>query len=169
MIRAVLALTLAGLWAAPAADAACAPEIAYLVRHAEKASGADRDPVLSDAGQARAQALRDWFASRRVDAIYVTHLRRTQHSAAPLAQARDLELRVLPAGDSAPLLARLRERHCGEHVLVVGHSNTVPEIAAALGGVNFTIDEHEYGEIFVLRPPGSTMERVPFGERVAPR
>ena len=70
-----------------------------------------------------------WAEGRPIDAVYATHLRRTQLTAAPLAAARDLDLRVLPAGDTARLLARLRAAHCGGEVLVVGHSNTVPELA----------------------------------------
>lgn len=157
-------LLLACSAAAGAADV-CPPAAVHLVRHAEKAaSGADPDVTLSDAGQRRAQALVSWFEGRPLHAIYATHLRRTQHTAAPLAAARDLDLRVLAAGDSERLQQRLASHHCGEHVLVVGHSNTVPAIAAALGAEDFAIGEDDYGDVFTVTPPARAVQRGRFGD-----
>jgi phosphohistidine phosphatase SixA len=152
---------------APEAFAAsgCAPAEVFLVRHAEKAVSADDpDVVLSEAGQRRAAALAAWFGQRQVDAIYATHLRRTQHTAAPLATARGLDIRVLPAGDTQALVSRLRERHCGERVLAVGHSNTVPKIAAALGAEAPVIGEDDFGTIFVLEAGSRALRRESFGD-----
>ena len=134
--------------AAPAvATSVCEPAALHLVRHAEKATGADPDVVLSDAGRATAQALAAWFATRPLDAAYATHLRWTQQTALPTAAARDLDLRVLPAGDTDRPVARLKQA-CGQHVLVVGHSNTVPAIAAAFGHPPFEIAETEFGTVW---------------------
>ena len=83
------------------------------------------------------------------------------------AEAPRFELRVLPAGDTARLLARLRRAHCGEQVLVVGHSNTVPEVAQAFGGAPFEIGETEYGRIYTLRPPAAQLQRETFGQAPA--
>lgn len=162
-MRTLLALAFA-LAAGGAQAADCAPATLHLLRHAEKAAVADDpDPPLSPAGQARAAALVTWAEGRPIDAIYATQLRRTQQTAAPLAAARDLELRVLPAADDARLLARLRGAHCGQHVLVVGHSNTVPALAQAFGAQAFAIAEHEFGTVFTLRPPAGAVERTLFG------
>ena len=162
----LLALLLAPV-AAGAAD--CAPAVLHLVRHAEKAEvPGDKDPALSPAGERRAQALAAWAEGRPIDAVYATHLRRTQLTAAPLAAARDLDLRVLPAGDTARLLARLRAAHCGGAVLIVGHSNTVPELAQAFGAASFEIGETEYGRVYTLRPPAVELHRETFGEPNAP-
>lgn len=164
------ALLLAWLLA-PAAMAAgdCAPAVLHLVRHAEKAeTPGDKDPVLSVAGERRAQALAAWAQGKPIDAVYTTHLRRTQLTAAPLAAARDLDLRVLPAGDTPRLLARLRGAHCGAQVLVVGHSNTVPELAQAFGAAPFEIGEAEYGRVYTLQPPAAELQSEHFGEPTAP-
>ena len=162
----LLALLLAPV-AATAAD--CAPAVLHLVRHAEKAeTPGDKDPLLSAAGERRAQALVAWAEGRPIDAVYATHLRRTQATAAPLAAARDLDLRVLPAGDTARLLARLRSAHCGGQVLVVGHSNTVPELAQAFGAAPFEIGEGEYGRVYTLHPPAAELQREHFGEPPPP-
>lgn len=164
------ALLLAGLVACVPdtfAASGCAAAQVYLARHAEKATSADDpDVVLSEAGQRRAAALAAWFDGRPLDAIYATHLRRTQHTAAPLAAARDLEIRVLPAGDTRKLAARLRERHCGERVLVIGHSNTVPELVAALGGEAPVIGEHDFGRIYVVLPDSTLVPSETFGDVV---
>jgi phosphohistidine phosphatase SixA len=159
LVGALLALTLAGT-----AHAACPAAAVHLLRHAEKAGGSeDPDPGLSDRGRERAAALVQWFEDHAVDAVYATHLRRTQHTALPLALARDLDLRVLPAGATPQLIARLRERHCGEQVVVVGHSNTVPEIAAAFGAEAFAIAEDEYGWIYRVVPASGALRRDRFG------
>lgn len=134
-----------------AASERCAPAAVHLMRHAEKVAVADPDPDLSDLGQRSAAGLVAWFDGKPLAAIYSTHLRRTEQTALPLASARDLDLRVLPASDTVRLLERLRSRHCDEHVLVVGHSNTVPEIAVALGAEPFAIDDSEFGWIYTWR------------------
>jgi phosphohistidine phosphatase SixA len=160
LLAAALLTVSASATASPVVD--CQLAALYLTRHAEKAAGStDPDVPLSDAGKLTAEALTAWFAGRELDAIYTTHLRRTQQTAAPLAAARDLDIRVLPASDSARLVARLKSAHCGERVLVVGHSNTVPEIAAAFGAEAFEIGESEFGWIYskTLADPAWKRER----------
>lgn len=165
MIRALAFAALAAVGSTAQAGSGCAAAEVYLVRHAEKADAkGDPDVMLSEAGQRRAAALADWFGERRLDAIYTTHLRRTQQTAAVLAAARGLELRVLPAGDTAALVARLRERHCGEHVLAVGHSNTVPDIAVALGAEAPRIGEEDFGTVYIVRPGSPALEQAAFGD-----
>ena len=132
----------------------------YLVRHAEKAADGSDDPPLSEAGKRHAQALAAWFDGKPLAAVYATHLRRTQQTALPVATARDLDLRVLPAGDSARLVQRLRARDCGQPALVVGHSNTVPEIAAALGAAPFSIPETEFGWVYMWKAGQAEVQRV---------
>lgn len=154
-MRLVLAIALFALAQAALAAPACVAGTVYLVRHAEKAADGSDDPPLSAAGQRSAQALLTWFEGKPLDAIYATHLRRTQQTALPLATRRDLDLRVLPAANSAGLIERLRTRHCEQVVLVVGHSNTVPDVAAALGAAPFAIAETEFGWVYAITP-GST-------------
>jgi broad specificity phosphatase PhoE len=145
---------------APAASRRPAPvpasTVVVLVRHAEKVLGADPDPALTDAGTARADALaaRPEVACAR--AAYVTQFRRTALTAAPLAARQGVAQFVRPiAGDvgvyAAALAAEIRARPAGDTVLVVGHSNTVPAIVAALGGPRLpNIDDAEYARMFVV-------------------
>jgi phosphohistidine phosphatase SixA len=126
-----LALMLAGCATMP--DPASVATTFVLVRHAEKANDDPRDPGLSEAGRTRAANLARGLADAPLRAVYVTAYRRTRETGGPAAAMHRLRLAVyearLPAADMA---ARLRADHREGVVLVVGHSNTVPEIAAAL-------------------------------------
>ena len=165
MLRVAFGLALLAGAVAPAAARVaqdCELGALYVVRHAEKTTGSDPDVELSEAGKATAQALAGFFADRGLDAIYTPHLRRTVQTAMPVATARDLEVRVLPAGDTPRLLQRLKTAHCGQHVLVVGHSNTVPAIAAALGAAKFKIAEDEFGTIWFKPRAGAAWQHEKF-------
>lgn len=106
-----------------------------LVRHAEKASDDPKDPSLSEAGQDRAQRLADALADAPLAAAYATAYRRTQSTAAPSAARHGIAVTTYDASQPAAAFAeRLRETHAEGTVLIVGHSNTVPALAAALCG-----------------------------------
>jgi broad specificity phosphatase PhoE len=58
---------------------------------------------------------------------------------------------VYAANDVDPLVASIFADHRGEKVLVVGHSNTVPDIIEAAGGPALPdIDDGEFDNLFVL-------------------
>lgn len=112
----------------------------YVVRHAERAEDGTSDPPLSTDGLARAQALREALSDVPLAAIHTTHLQRTWQTASPVARDQGIEIQQHPisAGEAGPHSATLAEHliqhHCGDQVLVVGHSNTVPLILSALTG-----------------------------------
>ena len=104
-----------------------------LVRHAEKAADDPRDPGLTDAGRTRAARLAASLADAPLRAVYATAYRRTRDTAGPSAMAHGLQVAVYDAREPAADFAeRLRAAHPAGTVLVVGHSNTAPAIAAAL-------------------------------------
>lgn len=138
-LRALPALLLL-LLAAPAAGL----DTIWLVRHAEKMEPwpADRDLAalqpLSREGTARAEALADRLKDAGIAAIYTSRTARTIATAEPLAERGKIPLTADDAttqpSELPPLLSRLRERHAGDRaVLIVGHSNTVPQILIKLG------------------------------------
>jgi broad specificity phosphatase PhoE len=153
---------------------ACMPALAeaqmiILVRHAERADGGataatgmtgSPDPSLSEAGRARAARLATMLADAGVTAIYTTEYQRTRQTAAPLAAALGIEARMVPAREQASLLETLKAHRQGA-VLVVGHSNTVPAIIAALGGPAVQVADDEYDNLFILAP-GGLLTRVRF-------
>jgi broad specificity phosphatase PhoE len=133
-----LALALALSAPLPAKEAGAT--VVVVVRHAEKATDDPRDPTLSEAGAARANALADRLAATGLDAAYATQFRRTQQTAAPAAARAGIEVTVRPVDKAnantydADLARDLRALPPGSTALVVGHSNTVPGIVAAISG-----------------------------------
>jgi broad specificity phosphatase PhoE len=119
-----------------------------LVRHAEKADSTT-DPPLSAAGKQRAQALADTLADAKIDTIYVTEFQRTQATAQPLATRLHLKPMIIAASDTTNLVAAI-EQHTTGAILVVGHSNTLPDIIARLGGPNVIIGDSQYDNLFLL-------------------
>lgn len=102
-----------------------------LVRHAE-AGAEGADPELTEAGRRRAEALADLLAGEELAAVLVTDTRRARATAAPVAARHGLVVEVYDPRRLADLADRLRARE--GNVLVVGHSNTTPELVRLLGG-----------------------------------
>lgn len=117
-----------------------------IVRHAEKTLDDPDDPPLTAVGVARAEALATALAGAPVVAVYATGYRRTRQTAVPTARVHSLPVTTYDAkAPAADLAAQLRQRHRNGHVLVVAHSNTAPDIAAALCGCQVApMDESEY-------------------------
>ena len=128
----------------------------YLVRHAEKGSG--DNPALTLAGQQRALDLKTLLRSADLEAVYSSEFCRTAQTAQPTAQDQSLNLSILTyagsqanfavcdpgiqvptqvpdasTGHATTVATHILANHKGKEVLLVGHSNTVPEIATALG------------------------------------
>ncbi|HVS00035.1 MAG TPA: phosphoglycerate mutase family protein [Thermoanaerobaculia bacterium] len=165
-------LFLAGLLAASVALYAEAPVPAsgnttvVLVRHAEKATDDPRDPSLSAAGQKRAAALAAALEAADVKAVYATQFKRTRATAEPLARRLGLSVVERPVAGDASVYARdlaheVLAQQAGKTVLVVGHSNTVPELVKAFSGVAVApITDEEYDHLFIVVVPSSGAARL---------
>jgi phosphohistidine phosphatase SixA len=128
----------------------------YVMRHLQKAQG--QDPALSAQGAGNAGRLASWFGTDRPAAIYVSTTRRARETAAPLAARLGLTVKEYDPSDTPGLVARAKAE--SGTVLIVGHSNTVPEIVAQLGGARpADLGEGDYGDIFRVRRDG-TVERL---------
>lgn len=151
------------LTAALALPAAAAPDLVILVRHAERGTEPAGDPALTPAGEQRAQALAQALAGAKVNAIVTTQFRRTRDTAAPLAKVLGIQPQVVDAKAGHVQAVADAVRAQSGTVLVVGHSNTVPAILAALGGPALPeLCETSYHHVFVLRPGVSWM-RLSYG------
>ena len=129
-----------------------------VMRHGEKAALPVDDPALSPAGEARAQALAKILgeapAEFRIQGIFVSEFRRTQDTVRPLANRLGVAVIVVPAADISLVAKRARGEYRGGHVLIVGHSNTVPEIVEKLSGHKIAaMAESEYGVVYVVALP----------------
>ena len=146
-----MALALAACASAPARDTDAVTFI--VVRHAEKGTDDARNPSLSEAGQARAQRLAALLSKEPVHAAYATAYRRTYQTAQPVAADRSIHITTynaqLPASQFAEQLRALNKTGT---VLVVGHSNTVPDIVGALAGRPIdAISDDEFSRLYRVR------------------
>ncbi len=127
--------------------------VIVLVRHAEKVD-ASRDPELSPEGRERAELLATTLRDVGIERIHSTPYRRTESTAAPVAEL----LRVEVEGYDPRALATFAEtlRSAGGRHLVVGHSNTTPALVEALGGDpgELPIDEAEYDRLYFVTIAG---------------
>jgi len=132
-----------------AATIASAEPVVVVVRHAEKAASDGKDPDLSPAGRARAEALARILKDSGITTIFTTEFKRTQETAAPTAAAMKIAPMVVPAKDSALLVSRLRQLN--GNALVVAHGNTIPDIVKALGmDMAIQIPEDDYTELLIV-------------------
>jgi broad specificity phosphatase PhoE len=124
----------------------------YLVRHAEKQHGT-KDPALSECGQARAAALARYFDDIPLQAVFATPYQRTQHTAAAVANRKQLP--VSSYDPARPEQLRQQLIAYNAPVLVVGHSNTVPQLVTLLSGIEVApLSEQEYSMLYQLQLGG---------------
>jgi len=144
------AALVAGVVASAAFSASAEPpRTVFLARHAEKeASGAD--PSLTEAGRERAESLAALLADAGITAIFSSEFKRTQETAAPLARRLGLSVTVVPGKDLDALLSKVRALAPDERALIVGHSNTVPELARRLTGVKVAeLTDADYDRLYI--------------------
>ena len=131
-----------------------------VVRHAEKGTTPASDPPLTEAGVLRAKALAAAVWSANVQAVIATPLTRTRETARPAADARGLTIELValgPVPDHARAVADAVRKHAGQTVLVVGHSNTVTAIIAALGGPRLPdLCDSQYSNLYTVVLDGNT-------------
>jgi phosphohistidine phosphatase SixA len=133
--------------------------VVIVIRHAEKETVSTPDPALSEAGQARAALLVRMFGETqgagRLDAIYTSSALRNRMTAAPLAARLGIVPIVAPSDDPKGLAHRIVRENSGKRVMVIGHTNTVPDIVAALSGRSdiAQIDEKEFGTMYIVTVP----------------
>src|SRR4028118_903048 len=93
----------------------------------------------------------------RPAAIYVSSFKRSQQTAAPLAARLGLTPIVYDPPDTPGLVARVRAGPWP--VLIVGHSNTVPDIVEQLGGPRPAPLSHpDFGDPWRVGAGGTTAE-----------
>jgi broad specificity phosphatase PhoE len=153
-------LILAGLLAMLGAMPATAADTVYVIRHLQKESGAD--PALTAEGRAGASALAELLADKGVTAIYATETRRAMETAAPLAARLGIAITPYDPGDPA-MLAKVAAGVKGA-ILVVGHSNTVPQLVASFGGAEpAAIADDEFGTLYIIHAGSNRVEQLHIG------
>ncbi len=121
----------------------------YLVRHAEKQADGSRDPELTEAGTQRAENLTVWFEDKNINDIWSSDYKRTRDTAKPTVSKLGLELNIYDPRDLNALSETLLRNQ--NNALIVGHSNTTPELARLLCDCDIEdMDESEYDRLIVI-------------------
>ncbi|MGB1263603.1 MAG: phosphoglycerate mutase family protein [Cognaticolwellia sp.] len=121
----------------------------YLVRHAEKQT-TKNDPKLTQCGELRAKQIADMLAHTKIKHVYSTAYKRTMATAAPFAKQQQLPItQYSPAKLSLFAQQLLAQK---ENSLVVGHSNTTPQLSALLSGLEVEhITEKQYRNLYQIQ------------------
>jgi broad specificity phosphatase PhoE len=132
-----------------------------LTRHAEKAVAPQEDPPLSAIGKERAELLVRMLEKSGLSAIYSSQYIRNRLTAEPLSKKLGIPVETVDAHDTNKLVASILSKHSGSTVLVVCHSNTLPEIVHALGGGTVPeIDDLDYDNLYIVNVYGKNRANV---------
>ena len=125
------------------------PLVVFLVRHAEK-ERTGSDPALTNKGQARAQKLARFLRDSGIKTVHSTDYRRTRETARPFANQISASIQQYNPREQSALIGKIKS--AGGRHLVVGHSNTIPALVRAFGGIpGGPIDEPtEYDRLYIL-------------------
>ncbi|WP_148869674.1 SixA phosphatase family protein [Tenacibaculum adriaticum] len=124
----------------------------YLIRHAEKddSDATNTNPDLNQTGLDRAKNWAKVFAPVNLDAVYSTDFRRTKQTAKPTADSKKLPTYAF---DTTRMYdSGFKYNTSGKSVLIVGHSDTTPQLAnIMLGEEKYpTIEENNSGNLYIV-------------------
>ena len=113
----------------------------YLIRHAEKVrtDKSDKDPKLNEYGMLRAIKWQEYFSDKNISKIYSTNYKRTLETVKPIQESSDIIPIIYSPSDIDYKNFIMSNKT--EVVLIVGHSNTIPDF------VNGLISENVYSQI----------------------
>jgi broad specificity phosphatase PhoE len=133
------------------------PQTWYFVRHFEKQVG--DNPSLTEVGKDRAEALAAFFSDKSLTHIFSTNYNRTLETATPVSELKSVEIKNYNPRNLGEFASKIKALN---QVLVVGHSNTTPELLRLMGGAYITIAESEYGTIYVLKRNKTVLDTSDF-------
>lgn len=118
----------------------------YLTRHAEK-SATGADPELTAEGKVRAQNIAATLKKAGITGVYSTNYVRTKATAQPLATMLSLPVQIYDGSQIATFAQQLKA--LPGNTLVVGHSDTTPDLIRQLGGDTVpVIAESEFDRLY---------------------
>lgn len=118
-----------------------------IVRHAEKKNETDTT-TLTTAGYDRSQRLATLLTNTNLSAIYTTPFVRVRQTAEPTAKQKNLSMQDYTPHEISEI-DRIITSNLGKTVLIVGHSNTIPNILNHYTG-SVLENLSNYNDIFVL-------------------
>ena len=125
----------------------------FIVRHAEKETG--NDPVLTAAGNTRAGDLMRALQNENIQKIYVSRTRRSQNTADSLRLQLKIDTVHYTADTVCDNLINSIIQHSdfGKTILIIAHSNTIPQIIRKLGVVDYpygNIPDNNHDQLFIV-------------------
>jgi broad specificity phosphatase PhoE len=124
----------------------------YLIRHAEKdrSDSTNNNPKLKETGRIRAENWSNILKHIPFDAVYSTNYNRTKETAQPTSTKNGLELTIYNA-DKINVESFLTDTK-GKTVLIVGHSNTIPQFVNSIIGSNKykDIEDRNNGNLYIV-------------------
>jgi len=113
----------------------------YFIRHAEKdrSDSTNKNPSLTIQGLERANKWALFFKDKNIAAVYSTNYIRTQQTALPIAKEQNIEIISYTAKEL--ISEKFIANNKGKNIVIVGHSNTTPEL------VNSLLGERKYKDI----------------------
>jgi 2,3-bisphosphoglycerate-dependent phosphoglycerate mutase len=124
----------------------------YLIRHAEKdrSDRSNKNPSLTIEGQKRSKKWALFFKDKRIDAVYSTHYKRTQETAAAIAKERTIKI-ILYTPEEL-ISEKFIASNKGKNVVIVGHSNTTPALVNTLLGLSKYQDiaDKDNNDLFIV-------------------
>lgn len=157
-LRPLLLLLILGLGACAYIAPLQPPTTIYVMRHLNTPEGV-QDPDLTQEGQAAAERLATWFTDAPPVTIFVSDTKRARQTAAPLAERLGLQPIVYDPRNTDDLLLEVMKS--ATPVLIVGHSNTVPDIVEKLSKARPAPLAHEdFGDIWRIAGPDRRVSRL---------
>jgi phosphohistidine phosphatase SixA len=124
----------------------------YLIRHAEKVrtDKSDKDPKLNEYGMLRAIKWQEYFSDKNISKIYSTNYKRTLETVKPIQESSDIIPIIYSPSDIDYKNFIMSNKI--EVVLIVGHSNTIPDFVNGLIGENVysQIDDLNNSNLYVV-------------------
>lgn len=121
----------------------------YLVRHAEKQADT-KNPALTQCGKERARQLATLLSTANIKSIYSTSYQRTMSTAAPLSNKQNIAIKNYDPRQLELFAVHLKQRK--ENALVVGHSNTTPQLTELLSEEKIPpMSEKQYQSLYQLQ------------------
>ncbi|MEP7237771.1 MAG: phosphoglycerate mutase family protein [Ferruginibacter sp.] len=144
----------------------------FIVRHAEKEAG--NNPVLTAAGNARAGDLMRALQNEGIQKIYVSQYRRTQNT----ADSMRIQLKIDTVHYAADTIcdqlinAIMQHGDFGKTILIIAHSNTIPQIIRKLGVTDYPygdIPDAEFDNLFVItyKKEKAKLKKMKYGVKSA--
>jgi broad specificity phosphatase PhoE len=79
--------------------------------------------------------------------VYSIDYSRTLETATPVATLKNILIKYYDPRNLAEFATKIKKQ---DHLLVVGHSNTTPELLRLMGGEDIHIEESDYGIVYKL-------------------